>query len=141
MIEKTIYYHDTDAIGIVYYSSYLKFLEESRTSFFKSKGISVKNLHEQGKFFVITELKVKYKSPARFGDIIICESIISKITAAQIFFSQKIYNKQNNHILVDAEIVLAIVNKHLQPVVIPESVRSLLFEIQEDKNEPREKNH
>jgi acyl-CoA thioester hydrolase len=130
MIEKTIYYHDTDAIGIVYYSSYLKFLEESRTNFFKSKGVSVKKLHEQGNFFVITELKVKYRSPARFGDIVVCESIISKITGAQIFFLQKIYNKQNNRILVDAEIILVIVNKHFQPIVIPESVRSLLSEIQ-----------
>ncbi len=130
MIEKTIYYHDTDAIGIVYYSSYLKFLEEGRTNFIKSKGVSVKNLHEQGRFFVIKELKVKYRSPARFGDIVICESIISKITGAQIFFSQKIYNKLNNHILVDAETVLVIINKHFQPIVIPESVRSLLSEIQ-----------
>ena len=130
MIEKTIYYHDTDAIGIVYYSSYLKFLEEDRTHFLKSKGVSVKNLHEQGRFFVIKELKVQYRSPARFGDIVICDSIISKITGAQIFFSQKIYNKQNNHILVDAEIVLVIFNKDFQPIVIPEDVRSLLFEIE-----------
>ncbi|MDD5156209.1 MAG: YbgC/FadM family acyl-CoA thioesterase [Candidatus Omnitrophica bacterium] len=129
-MEKTIYYHDTDAIGIVYYSSYLKLLEEGRTNFLKSKGVSVKNLHEQGNFFVIKELKVKYISPARFGDIVVCESTISKITEARIFFSQKIYDKQNNRILVDAENILVIVNKRLQPIIVPESVRSLLFGIQ-----------
>ena len=123
MIEKTIYYHDTDAIGVVYYSSYLKLLEEGRTDYFKSKGVSVKDLHEKGLFFVIKELKVKYRSPARFGDIVVCESVISKMTEAHIFFSQKIYNKLNNHILIDAETVLVIINKHFQPIIIPVSVK------------------
>ena len=123
MIEKTIYYHDTDAIGIAYYSAYLKILEEGRTHFFQSRGLSVKGLHEQGTFFVIKELNVKYKSPARFGYIVICDSIVSKITEAQIFFSQKIYNKEDNSILATAEITLVITDKYCHPIAIPETVR------------------
>jgi len=127
MIEKTIYYHDTDAIGIVYHASYLKILEEDRTEFLESQGISVKELHKQSKHFVIKDLCIRYKSPAKFGDVVICESNIDKITAAQIFFSQKLFNKANNILLIEADIVLVIVNEQLQPVLIPQSINSLLL--------------
>jgi len=126
MIEKKIYYHDTDAIGIAYYASYLKILEEDRTELFEEQGISVKNLHKQGRHFVIKDLHIQYKSPARFGDIVICESMINKITAAQIFFYQRIFNKDNNVLLLEADIVLVIINDRLQPVVIPEDISILL---------------
>ena len=128
MIEKKIYYHDTDAIGIAYYASYLKILEEERTEFFESQGISVKDLHRQGRHFVIKDLRIQYKSPAKFGDVVICESVINKVTAAQIFFSQKIFNKTSNIILVEADIILVIINEHFQPVIMPEDVNSLLLE-------------
>ncbi len=127
MIEKKIYYHDTDAIGIAYYASYLKILEEDRTQFFESQGISVKELHKNNRHFVIKDLHIQYKSPAKFGDVVICESIINKITSAQIFFSQKIFNKDNNALLLEAEIILVIVNERLQPVIIHEDINSLLL--------------
>jgi acyl-CoA thioester hydrolase len=38
-IEKKIYYHDTDAGGVVYYANYLKYLEEGRSEYFLSKGL------------------------------------------------------------------------------------------------------
>jgi len=101
-------------------------LEEDRTELFEKQGISVKNLHKQGRHFVIKDLHIQYKSPARFGDIVICESMINKITAAQIFFYQRIFNKDNNVLLLEADIVLVIINDRLQPVVIPEDISILL---------------
>ena len=103
-METRINYHHTDAIGIVYHAAYLNFLEEARTEYFESKGISLEKLHARGKFLVIKELKIAYKNPARFGEIIVCESSIDRMTSAQIFFSQKIYNKQNKQLLVDAQV-------------------------------------
>jgi len=49
-MEKRIYYHDTDAGGVVYYGNYLKYLEESRTEFLEKKGLSVTQLHNLGFF-------------------------------------------------------------------------------------------
>ena len=37
-MEKRIYYHDTDAGGIVYYGQYLCYLEEARTEFLETRG-------------------------------------------------------------------------------------------------------
>jgi len=126
MLEKTVYYHDTDAIGVMYYGSYLKLLEEGRTQFFQSRSIPVKKLHEQKNFFVIIDLKVQYKSPARFGEVVVCESKVDKITGAKIHISQKIYNKNTNIALLEAQSIFAIVNRDFRLIKIPNEIRDLL---------------
>ncbi|HXK45150.1 MAG TPA: acyl-CoA thioesterase, partial [bacterium] len=44
VITKKIYYHDTDAGGVVYYANYLKFFEEGRTQYFEENGIYTEQL-------------------------------------------------------------------------------------------------
>ena len=52
-IEKKIYYHDTDAGGVVYYANYLKHLEEGRFEFCLSKGISMVESAKEGVIFPV----------------------------------------------------------------------------------------
>ena len=123
MIEKKIDYHDTDAIGIVHHGAYINFLEVSRTDFFNSKGIPVKNMHERGCYFVIKKININYKNPSFYGDVVICEIEVDKVTDAQIFLKQRILQKQNNNTLLDAEVVLVLLNEYLKPIVLPNQIK------------------
>ena len=130
-MEKRINYHDTDAIGIVHHGAYLNFLEETRTKFLEEKGIEVNDMHAKGEYFVVKAFKASYKAPAHYGDVIVCNTEISKITSAQIYFSQIILDKSNKQILVESEIILVVVNKDLKPILLPEKVDLLLREKKE----------
>jgi len=48
-MEKRIYYHDTDAGGVVYYGRYLNYLEEARTEFLEDRGLSVAEFQKKGR--------------------------------------------------------------------------------------------
>ena len=50
---KKIYYHDTDAGGVVYYANYLKYFEETRTEFLSELGVDLKVFQELGVMFVV----------------------------------------------------------------------------------------
>ena len=69
-IKKTIYYHDTDSGGVVYYANYLKYLEEARTEYFRSKFQELKTLAERGVLFVVARVEIDYRSPAKYGGIL-----------------------------------------------------------------------
>ena len=126
MTEKRIYYHDTDAGGVVYYANYLKYLEEDRTNFLEKKGLNIKEMHENQFFYAVRNCTLNYKSPARYGDVIICESHLVKMTAAQLIFDQKIFEKETHRLIVEAEIVLVSLNKDFKPTPIPEKIKALL---------------
>ena len=64
-MEKRIFYHDTDAGGIVYYGNYLKYLEEARTEFLENKGLSVAIFRNRGLLYAVRKCSITYRSPAR----------------------------------------------------------------------------
>lgn len=126
-MERRIFYHDTDAGGVVYYGNYLKFLEEARTEFLESKGLNIKELHNQGFMYAVRNCNVSYRAPARYGDLITCDAKITEITAARIFFEQKIYNKETGQLLVEAEVVLVSLTKEFKPTVVPDDVKERML--------------
>ncbi|MCA9400981.1 MAG: YbgC/FadM family acyl-CoA thioesterase [Candidatus Omnitrophica bacterium] len=126
-MEKQIYYHDTDAGGVVYYGNYLKFMEEARTEYLEKKGLSIKYFHDQGFLYAVRKCHIIYKSPARYGDIIICGAQLKKITAAQFIFDQTIFKKDTNQLLVEAEVTLVSLNRSFKPITIPEDIRKKML--------------
>lgn len=125
-MEKRIYYHDTDAGGVVYYGRYLSFLEESRTELLDATGLTVKALNDRGYLFAVRKCTTTYKAPARYGDWIICEAKIVKMSAAQLFFEQTIHHKESGQLLVHAEVSLACLGLDFKPRELPEDLRSKL---------------
>ena len=121
-MEVKIYYHSTDAGGVVYYANYLKFIEEARTEFFAQKGISIKDLADEGILFVVTRQEVDYISPAFYADVLQIESRIDRIGPVRIQFGHRIKN-QNGKLVCEAKTFLACVDKALKPRAIPEEFR------------------
>ena len=122
-MEKRIYYHDTDAGGVVYYGNYLKYLEESRTEFLEKKGLSVTQLHQLGFFYAVRKCALTYKSPARYGDTVVCQARLKEITAARLIFEQTIHDKASGRLLVEAQVDLASLSKDFKPAAIPDEIR------------------
>lgn len=120
-MKKKIYYHDTDCGGVVYYSNYLKFLEEARTEFFSDKGLSIKELAEQGTMFIVARQEIDYKLPAFYGDILDVAAAVNNISAVRIDFDHEI--KKDNQIVAKAKTIMVCVDKTLKPKSIPEEVR------------------
>ena len=125
-MEKRIYYHDTDAGGVVYYGRYLNYLEEARTEFLERTGFTVKALHEKGFLYAVRKCSVTYLSPARYGDILICDCKLEKLTAAQMFFKQTIVEKETKRPILEADVVLVSLTIDFKPTAIPEEVREKL---------------
>ena len=121
-LQKRIYYHDTDAGGVVYYASYLKHFEEARAEYFRSLGIDTAEYAKNGVVFPVVHLEIDYKSPARYGDEIRVFTRLASIGNASFNFLQEI--KRTETTLVICKIVCACVNKDMKPTRIPEAIRS-----------------
>ncbi|VAX36446.1 4-hydroxybenzoyl-CoA thioesterase family active site [hydrothermal vent metagenome] len=126
-MEKIIYYHDTDSGGVVYYANYLKYLEEARTEFLANKGLDVKEIQRKGFLYAVRKCNVTYKSPARYGDTIVCNAQLIKITAAQMIFDQKILDKETERLLVMAEVTLVSLNQNFKPMPIPDDIKKQIL--------------
>lgn len=113
-MQKTIFYHDTDCGGVVYYGNYLKFFEEARTLYMAQKGYSVASLMQQGKFFVVARQEVEYKFPVRYADVITVSTKVLEVSDIKIVFENTIVN-QNGRLCTKGKTILVCVDKNGVP--------------------------
>jgi len=105
-----IYYEDTDCGGVVYYANYLKYFERARTQYLEERGLSVARLMKEGTVFVVVHAEVDYRSPARYGDRLIVETVVSDVTAASFTFSHVVRERESLCVVVEGSARLAAVN-------------------------------
>ncbi len=86
-----MFYADTDKMGQVYYGNYLKWFEVGRAEWFRTLGMSYRELEEKGYFLPVIEAYCKYLQPAYYDDIISIETDFSMPSSARIRFDYNIY--------------------------------------------------
>jgi acyl-CoA thioester hydrolase len=106
-MEIKIYYEDTDCGGVVYYGNYLKYFERARTEYLEERGLSVAGLMTEGTVFVVVHAEVDYRSPARYGDWLVVETVVSGMTAASFTFSHVIRERESRRVVVEGSARLA----------------------------------
>ena len=116
--EIKIYYEDTDAGGVVYYSNYLNFLERARTEMIETVGLSNKKLLEENKTLIIVKsCNIEYVSPAKLEDKITIYSSIESFSKASFVIIQNII--KDDTLIVKAKLKLVTVNQEGKPIKIP----------------------
>jgi len=123
IIKIKIYYEDTDAGGVVYYANYLRYLERARTEFLHDNGIEISEYHKQGYFFIVVHVDISYKHPAHLGDIIDVTTEVEEIKNASIIIRNQAY--KDSHLLVDARVTIACIDKERKLKRLPESFKKL----------------
>ena len=69
-----VYYKDVDKMGIVYYSRYFEYFEESRTELFASIGLQITNVEKEGVTLPVISSHCDFKKGAKFEDVILIRS-------------------------------------------------------------------
>lgn len=116
-----VYLEDTDAGGIVYHTSYLKFAERARSDMLRKLRIEhtkLNNIYEIQ--FVVKNMLIEYKSFATLEQLLTIKSFITSVTSAKIVMKQLISHKSN--ILVKIDIVLGSINFKGKPTRIPKNI-------------------
>jgi acyl-CoA thioester hydrolase len=120
-----VYYEDTDAGGVVYHTSYIRFMERARTEWLRSLGYSQARLVEEaGLVFSVVSLDIRYLLPARLDDLLLIRSDVDAGGGATVIFEQVIHRGDDQQELVRGKVVVACLDaKSFKPRRLPASMR------------------
>ena len=68
-----VQYYETDKMGIVHHSNYIRWMEEARVDFLDQLGWGFEKLEEMGIVSPVSAIQCKYKVSAVFPEIIIID--------------------------------------------------------------------
>jgi len=135
-----VYYEDTDAGGIVYHASYLRFMERGRTAMLRLSGWPLGELSEVGGVsFAVRRMTIDFPAPAKLDDALEVETRITDIGGASLSVAQRV--SRDGRALATAEVFLAAIGRDGRPARLPRSLRDALrarfFNGVDDREDPR----
>ncbi|MDR2879827.1 MAG: acyl-CoA thioesterase [Fusobacteriales bacterium] len=102
--EHRIYYYDTDKMGVVYHSNYLKWMEAARTDFFRDR-LPYSTLEEMGVMLPVKTLNIEYFNPVKYDELIKTKIKLLEFSKIKIKFLYEIYNESFTQLKARAETV------------------------------------
>lgn len=121
-----VIYADTDAMGIVYHTNYIKWFEIGRTELLRDMGIYYAMFESRGFNLPLTKAYCHYLLPARYDQVLFIETEIRYIKRASVKFNCSIWDEQQEKRLVEGYTVHACTNREGKIVRIPEDVVDLI---------------
>jgi len=120
-----VYWEDTDAGGVVYHASYLRFMERGRTELLRAKGIDQGALlAESGLSFVVAKMDIGFRSPAKLDDALDVLTELRQVGGASLVLRQAVVRA--GQVLVEAGVTCALISREGRPARMPAGLRAKL---------------
>lgn len=121
-----VYYEDTDAAGVVYYASYLRFMERARTEWLRARGYEQPALAAaDGVVFVVRAANIEYLKPARFNDSLQVTVEVANVGGSRVRFAQRVL--RGDDCVTQAQIEVVCVDaRNMKPARVPAALRAAM---------------
>jgi acyl-CoA thioester hydrolase len=116
-------YAETDRMGLLHHANYLVYFEQARTELLRSRGVTYKELEDQGFLLVLAKASVRYKNPARYDDELIIRTTVSRTTPVRIEHKYEVF--RGGLLLAEGETTLACVDREGRLQALPDWMQQL----------------
>lgn len=110
LYQHKVQYYETDKMGIVHHSNYIRWMEEARIDFLGQIGWNYKKLEDMGVISPVTAVDCKYKVSTYFDDVITIEVWIEEFKGVKLKIAYEmkrddvvVCEARSEHCFLDAE--------------------------------------
>jgi acyl-CoA thioester hydrolase len=109
----------------IYYSRYLEIFEAARGEFFRHLGLTFKQLHEADTLFPVVEAHLRYRSAARYDDVIRIELWLTALDRVRIEFAYRVLDEARQ-VIIDGRTLHACASMNDRMKRIPQELADRL---------------
>lgn len=124
-LQHRVSYGETDTMGLVYYGEYMHYFERVRSHFIREHGMSYAEVEARKLFLPVREASARYRSPARFDDLLWIRTGIDEWRRASIRFIYEIRDEHRERILATGHTLHACVGPDGKPIAVPDWLKEL----------------
>ncbi|MCI8621465.1 MAG: hypothetical protein HFJ50_07145 [Clostridia bacterium] len=84
LYRRRINYYETDKMGVVHHSNYIRYLEEARSFWLMQEGMPFEKFEEKGITIPILGVNVEYKKHVTFADIILIDVFVKEYNGVRM---------------------------------------------------------
>ncbi|MGN0342045.1 MAG: acyl-CoA thioesterase [Roseburia sp.] len=96
--EHHVKYYETDQMGIVHHSNYIRWMEEARMDFMSQIGLDYKQMEEMEIISPVLEVHCQYKSMVHFSDTVVIETQITHYNGIKMAVAYRMTDKETGEL-------------------------------------------
>ncbi len=122
-------YAETDAEGVVYYANHFVYMEVGRVNYLRATGFEPNEWNDSDWGIVVSEASCRYRSPARFDDLLVVRTWVEEVRLCSFTFAYEIVHGGEGRLIAEGRTVQVTVDlESMRPIRLPPSMRELLSE-------------
>jgi acyl-CoA thioester hydrolase len=130
-------YAETDQMGVAYYANYFVWCEVGRVELLRQLGFEYKQMElGHGCFLPVVEASCRYKSPARYDDVVSVETRVAGLRSSVIRFAYRLLAQRDEVpepvLLAEADTVHVVVDREMRKCALPEPYFSAIRRIMDE---------
>jgi acyl-CoA thioester hydrolase len=121
-----VIYADTDAMGVVYHTNYIKWFEVGRNEFMRQLGVPYTELGKLGLNLPLIKVSCDYLKFTMYDQILTIETKFDYIKRASIRFNSRIWDENKENVIVEGYTIHACTNNEGKIRRIPQLLLELI---------------
>lgn len=129
-------YYETDQMGIIHHSNYIRWMEEARMDMMEQMGYSYKEMEEAEIMSPVLSVQCEYKSMVRFSDTVIIETRVSQYNGVKLTVQYRMTDKETGELRTMAQSEHCFLNRCGKPISLRHSypeIDTKFFEMVDDE--------
>ena len=113
-----VQYYETDKMGIVHHSNYVRWMEEARVAFLDEIGASFFDMEARGLQSPVVSVSCRYRRPTCFDDRIRIRVTIRKYNSVVLRVAYEMFNERTGELACTGESEHCFLNASGKPISI-----------------------
>jgi len=127
VLQHRVAFHETDAMGVVHHSNYLKFMEEARVAWMDEHERPYTEYIKAGRHFTVTRVESEYRQSSHFHEMLQIKTAMRWARGASVLFIYEI--KRDDDLIVCAQTEHVMIDDQGRPRRIPKEWLASLKQI------------
>lgn len=113
---RDVKYYETDKMGIVHHSNYIRWFEEARMDFLEKIGFPYDKFEAMHVMSPVLSVSCKYKATVKFGEKVDIETKVASFNGVKLAFSYAVINLETKQITTTGQSEHCFVDEQFRPL-------------------------
>ncbi len=116
IFKRKINYYETDRMGVVHHSNYIRFLEEARCEMLLVNDMPYSAYENHGIMIPVLGVNLDFKRHVTFDDVIVIKPFVKDFNGVRLTMGYEVTNEKTNDIVLTGETKHCFTDINLKPI-------------------------
>ena len=121
MYQHKVQYYETDQMGIVHHSNYIRWFEEARMDFMEKMGMGYDQMEKTGILSPVLSVEAKYLRMVHFGDTVTIQTTIKEYNGIKLTVAYEVVNDKTGKVHCSGVTKHCFINKEGKPLSLKQA--------------------